>query len=272
MSRPIWNPGDGDLTVATTPQRDAFIYDRINEILKGYSIDDQASINAMLAYLGYSSGGASRGGDTFGFFSYGDSGAVGDVVINDTVCVPGYDIEHEPNITSLSFPNLVAIDPLNLQGGYFSVFANPSLTLLDVPKLSVVSGLVQVDQNPVLANVSFPLLATVLDRVLVTGSGIVTLDLPVLQFVGQNVTIILNPLLTSINLPNWVPVNGTTNDFSGDALSAISVELILRRLVLAGVTTCTINLSGGTNAGLASLSAQGQADAATLGAQLTINP
>jgi len=61
-------------------------------------------------------------------------------------------------------------------------------------------------------------------------------------------------------------------DFGSCALSPTSVELILRRCILAGVTTCTIYLAGGTNAGTASLNAQGQADVATLGAQVTMNP
>ena len=69
-----------------------------------------------------------------------------------------------------------------------------------------------------------------------------------------------------------MPTDGGIQVFGNCALNTTSVELILRRCVLAGVTTCTINLSGGTNAGLSSLSAQGQADAATLGTQLTINP
>jgi hypothetical protein len=62
---------------------------------------------------------------------------------------------------------------------------------------------------------------------------------------------------------------------SGCALNAASIENVLRRCVLAGVTTCTIDLSGGTNAGLASLSVQGQSDYAALvtaGNTMSINP
>ena len=79
-------------------------------------------------------------------------------------------------------------------------------------------------------------------------------------------------LLSSVLCGAWIPTNNTVINFSACALTATSVQLILRRLVLSGVTICTINLSGGTNAGTASLNAQGQADVATLGAQLTINP
>jgi hypothetical protein len=78
--------------------------------------------------------------------------------------------------------------------------------------------------------------------------------------------------LADVSIPLWVPTDGTTISFSNCALSATSVEHILRRLVLAGVGACTIDLSGGTNAGTASLSLQGQADVTTLGGQLAINP
>lgn len=80
------------------------------------------------------------------------------------------------------------------------------------------------------------------------------------------------PALTSVLCGSWIPSGGIVYDFSGCALSITSVQLILRRMVLAGVTGAVIDLSGGTNAGKASLNAQGQADCVTLGIQLLINP
>lgn len=135
MTMPIWETGDGTKTVETDVLRREYIYDRINQEMLAAGISSQAEVNAMLAYLGYSAG-ASRGGDTFGFFSFGDSGAVGAVVINDVTCVPGYDIESEPNITSLSWPNLISIDPTNLQAGYLYIQNNPLLTSVSMPVLT----------------------------------------------------------------------------------------------------------------------------------------
>ena len=97
------------------------------------------------------------------------------------------------------------------------------------------------------------------------------MNLEALVTVGDTFDLYNNSALASLNVPLWIPTNGTNIDFSSSALNAISIQQVLRRLVLAGVTTCTIDLSGGTNAGVASLNAQGQADVVTLGAQLTIN-
>jgi hypothetical protein len=102
--------------------------------------------------------------------------------------------------------------------------------------------------------------------------ALTTLDVGALTTMGGNFDAHNCLALTTVLCGSWVPTDGTIIRFDGCALTATSVELILRRCVLAGVTTCTIDLSGGTNAGTASLSAQGQADVATLAGQLTINP
>jgi hypothetical protein len=66
-------------------------------------------------------------------------------------------------------------------------------------------------------------------------------------------------------LGNFILADGGSSiTATGNALSAASIEQILARCVASGVTTDTILLDGGTNANLASLSAQGQADYATL--------
>jgi hypothetical protein len=134
-------------------------------------------------------------------------------------------------------------------GSAFSFTSNAALVVLDMLALTTVTGDLDVSTNNSLTTVNAPLLVTV-------GGSVIT----------QN-----SAALTTVNLPLWVPTNGTLILLTGCALSAASVELILRRCVLSGVTTCTIDLSGGTNAGTASLNAQGQADVVTLGAQLTIN-
>lgn len=152
------------------------------------------------------------------------------------------------NATLLDFPLLVTI------GGELTISKLPALVALQIPQLTFVGGNISindnVDTNTLLQSISFQALTTISGHTLLA----------------------LNPSLSSFSCPAWIPTDGTGILFSGCALNAASVELILRRCVLAGVTTCTIDLSGGTNAGVASLNAQGQADVVTLGAQLTINP
>ncbi len=150
-----------------------------------------------------------------------------------------------PNLTSISMPllNSVGVD-LNLD--------NIGITAANFPSLAIVTGKIFIDSCPAIQSIQLPLL--------VSSAG--------LYFDTD-------PLLTSVSIPNFIPVNGNTINCSGSSLNAASVQLILRRCVLAGVTTCTIDLSGGTNAGLLSLSVQGQADYAALfaaGNTITLNP
>jgi hypothetical protein len=56
-------------------------------------------------------------------------------------------------------------------------------------------------------------------------------------------------LLTTVLLPNFLPGNGLTIDFSGCALTAASVNAILARCIAnAAYVTGTVTLTGGTNA------------------------
>lgn len=171
------------------------------------------------------------------------------LIWNGTTTQAGFFVTGLTAIQSISCPNLVSIDPTGTDGT-FDCSSCSALTTLSLPVLTTVGG----------------------QLLLYFCSSLTTLDLSALTTIGGQLKSNNCTALTTVDVSSWVPTDGTTIDFNVCALNATSVELILRRCVLAGVTTCTINLSGGTNAGLASLSAQGQADAATLGAQLTINP
>ena len=192
--------------------------------------------------------------------------------------------------TALSFPGLVQVSNIFHVQAFANLvsFSAPALaTMLNdcaitlCPLLQTVdlSGLVNIGSdldiqlNPVLASINLSSLSVCGGGLLINDCpSLVAFNLPVCTtisggFVGFNCT-----SLTTFTSPLWNVTDGTTIDFTNCALSASSVEGILRRCVLSGVTTCTINLNGGTNAGTASLNAQGQADVVTLGGQLTINP
>lgn len=150
-----------------------------------------------------------------------------------------------PAISSVGIPSVVAI----------TVDTCPLLTSFLVPSLTTIFGNLQVTNCPSIGAIDIPNVTTIFDGAATGG-----------VFTDNDVS------LVTFNCPQWIPTNGQSFSFVNCALNVSSVELILRRCVLAGVTTCTIDLSGGTNAGTASLSAQGQADVATLGAQVTMNP
>jgi hypothetical protein len=153
-------------------------------------------------------------------------------------------VQHDPLLTILTLPSLTTIGTLN-------VFDNATLTTIDAPLLTTIDGTLLVINNPLLT----------------------TLNCPILTTITYSPNISNCPALSSLSLPAWIPTDGTeTIDFNSDALDVTSVEAILAACVAAAVTTCAINLSGGTNAGLTALSPTGQANAAALGAQLSINP
>jgi len=171
-----------------------------------------------------------------------------------------------PMLPSLSFPSLVTCP------GVF-IHSNAALTSISLPVFTS-SATFSLYNNPSLVSVDLGALQTfTTDRANFFGNtSLPTLDLPSLVTAFGGLDAHGDASLTVFNAPLWVPTDGTQISFAGCALDAASIEQILSRCVAAGVTTCTIDLSGGSNAGLASLSAQGQTDAATLGGQLTINP
>lgn len=202
----------------------------------------------------------------------------------------GIFIDANTQLTAVLLPLLTTV------GGAISLSSNTLLTVVNLPSLvscasiAVNFGVVETLSAPVMT--SYPPSGIAADASLLTlnlpacvddgagqlntdlsvMTGLVTLNLAAIVTITANLTLSGSPNLASFTASAWVPTDGTTIDFNGCSLDIPSVENILRRCVLAGVTTCTIDLSGGTNAGTASLSAQGQADVATLGAQVTMNP
>lgn len=165
---------------------------------------------------------------------------------------------------------LTQVDRLDLRNA-------TTMTSFSAPYLTAVTGLFDLRGCTNTKQFSLPELTTVPNSTLLfgTASSATSLDLRSLVTVGSLGASALNaatcPLLTTVRLDSFVPFDDTVLTFSGCALSVASVEQILRRCVLSGMTTGLIILSGGTSAGTASLSAQGQADVAALVGQLTIN-
>ncbi len=192
------------------------------------------------------------------------------------------------SLVELDFPDLTTTDGVHIAncpllqsvdfgsaglsiGQDFEISGCVSLTSVDAAPLQVVGDDFSFGDNPLLASVDFSSVQSVGAQMYGANNiALTAINLSSLTTTGE-VAMAGCTLLVSVLLPLWVPTDGTGIDFSNCALNATTVQQILRRCVLAGVTTCTINLSGGTSAGTASLNAQGQADVVTLGAQLTIN-
>lgn len=187
-------------------------------------------------------------------------------------------VSYNSTMSSISVPILESMDgTLNLSG-------NPLVSSYSFPSLTNIGGACDLSGCAILTSISCPLLVSIGNNLLFSGPMITSVDMPdletvggVLDFngstslaslslpslttIGQNVSATGCTSLTSFSCPLWLPTDITTIDFNNCALDEASVDLILERCVLAGVSTCTIDLSGGANA---APSVSGQADKAAL--------
>lgn len=189
-------------------------------------------------------------------------------------------------LNSLDFPALT-----NAHGGFYAT-TNNSMTTLSAASLIKVDHDISTDNNALLNTINFPLLqefgvATNLDWVSSLNPNLSTVDASSLAHATGGLDFDQQPLLTSLSFPALTLVDGdtvfvqndtslvtlsmpnvifsnTTNftyDATNCALDAASVNEILSRCVASGMTTCTIDLSGGTSA---APSGQGVIDKAAL--------
>lgn len=108
---------------------------------------------------------------------------------------------------------------------------------------------VQFTQCDSLVNLSFPnLVSSDFDFGFIINDNIslVTVNFP--RLTGAPGCLIRNnTVLQTIDFSSFVFSNGQSYDFSGNALDATTVNALLARAVLSGVTTCTIDLTGGSS-------------------------
>jgi hypothetical protein len=184
------------------------------------------------------------------------------------------------NVSACAYSNI--LDMPNLATLAKPISVSGTITSASFASLTHVDGDVTIEDCADLATISLPLLATIgnpddFGLRIVNCPSLTSLSLPNListSVVGITINCVN---LVTLSLPQML-YDCPTIDFTGCALSAASVEGVLARAVVSwDVSICNlnINLSGGTSAGLASLSAQGQADYATLigeGNIITLNP
>jgi hypothetical protein len=196
-------------------------------------------------------------------------------------------------LTSLDFSGLRAI----LSGGSLWIDASFLLASINVDNLILVTGAIQASLTG-LPNISLPSLTAVGTDVFFDNTSLQTISAPNLTSIGGglfcdssanlvsvdfqslanvagNVQLGNCPFLTTVDFSSLIMLNGKQYSFDQCALLAASVEQLLARGVASGITSGEIDLDSGTNAGLSSLSVQGQADYATLvglGNTVNINP
>lgn len=239
------------------------------------------------------SGGAGGGGGGSGGFSWTglpnnlnlaqligysiatDIGAT-DLSFNESVSDSGFSISESTSLLTFTAPILVSLDPDAIFGGQISFISNPSLTTVSMPVLKTASY-INFSVNNVLNQIDLTSLETV-----VSPGQLAFFENPLLEsidlsslvsiFSGGELDIQGNTLLSTIDISNYVPLDGSGDVYSNNALSASTVNSILRRYVLnAAFVSGSVDLSGGTNA---APTGQGLADVAILttrGVNVTTN-
>lgn len=193
--------------------------------------------------------------DLLGLFTYGDlidrDGNVyaGELILNATVCVPGYDIENTTGLTAIRAPNLVAIDPNDIQDGAIYIYGNSAITSIEFPNLMILGRNFHCD----------------------ICSSLTSVDLGNLEIIGYDFVLRNCPLLTTISLPSAISIGGSLA-CQNNALTSSTVNGLLSFLVSAngGTWNQTASLNGQIPA--APPTGQGIIDKATLiGRGATVN-
>lgn len=165
-------------------------------------------------------------------------------------------VNNNPKLTTISFPVLTSVNT------EFDVAGNATLVSLSCPVLTdILGGDFDNTNNPLLTSESFPLLTSVGGSWYGSGnSSLATLDLPQFQSLGGDFGW-SNTGLVTVNVPMILFPDGWNVQFNGGHLNEASVNHILSKLVASGVSTDSIDLSGGTNS---PPTGQGLIDKATL--------
>ena len=199
------------------------------------------------------------------FFNYITADGLGGATsfIYSGTTIMGLSIGFENALTSISLPNLTAIDAADLESYDNQFINNPALVSFSAPNLTHISGLLSIVNDPLVSSINLSSLVSIpFGQLSINSTLITSLDLHSLVTAGQGLSIAVNAGLVSVDVSALVPTNTKNYIFSGNALNVSTVNLILHRAVLnAGYVLGTIDVSGGTSAAPAG---QGIADKATL--------
>lgn len=136
-----------------------------------------------------------------GLYAYGDLPGVTSLTFNQTTSIAGFDIEGMEDLETLSFPNLVSVDPDNTQYGYLFFADLPSLASVNLPLYKTAGGPFGCIYCDVLTSLALPSLETIGQHFRIENNpSIETMDLSSFETVGENLNIAVNESLTTLDL------------------------------------------------------------------------
>lgn len=213
--------------------------------------------------------------DSVNFFSEPDMTSLTGTSI--TTCAGSFSLNEMFSLQTVSFPALTSIGgSVNIEGSTVSavdfsslqsvgdgfIMSALSLSELSLPALLNIPGDFNYHDDTVVTEISFPACTSLGTVTTVSDSNLVTLNLPSLtSLTGGTFNCGACSSLTTVNIGSVVIADGGTIDFSSGSLNVASINAILRRCAVSGLTSSDIELAGGTNA---SPTGQGLLDVATL--------
>lgn len=201
---------------------------------------------------------------TNGVCQINNNAALQTVSMNACTDVGGFcEFTNNPNLTTISMSSLVNVGDITADD--LALTTLPALTSINFNSLVHVNQTLGIVGCTSLTTISLPALNNIGEDININNNTALTsISLPVFVSQNGNVNCGGNANLSSFNAPNIIITDGASVIFANCALNHTSIEQVLRRGVISGVTTSDFQFQGGTNAGLSTLSAQGQADYATL--------
>jgi hypothetical protein len=170
---------------------------------------------------------------------------VTNIVLNVITNRDWIDFEGCPDLVTFTANRLVRADG---DQQYFQLSQCPNLVSFEATNLVSIRD-VAVCENAGLLSIDLRSLTSAMGRVIVhTCTSLTNLDLSALTTVGGSFDAYSCTSLTNISCPVWLPTTGKVISFAGCALDVSVVNLILARAVASGMTSGTIDLSGGTSA------------------------
>jgi hypothetical protein len=165
--------------------------------------------------------------EMIGFFSWADLPGLTSLTFLGTTSIAGFDLEGIEALTSISFPNLVSIDPDDIQGGYLTLTGNTSLTTVDAAALVSIGGSVSFTDNPSLAGLDLSALASVgMALSVYSNPSLINLNLSALASVGRGMNVSINASIISLDLSALASVGGNLEVSQNPSLTSLDISAL----------------------------------------------
>lgn len=171
-----------------------------------------------------------------GLFTFGDLPGITKITYSGEGTIAGFDLESMNDVTDISFPNLLSVDPSNIQGGGLYILTCPALLRVSTPKLAIIGGAqYQVKQHPLLRSIDASSLTTIATHLSVEQNASLTnllignlawvggsiqiygctsikvVDVHSLTNIGSDFNVYGNTAMYELNISSlWNPANGIT--------------------------------------------------------------